>query len=291
MTDALTRQLDERDVQQILRDLLVRKENYLPDWNLGDQGPGYALAQIHSRYLYAVLQRLNQLPQKLKLAFLDTIGLQLNGAQPARTVMVFQVAADSTSTITGSGTVGVRAPERTQVAGEPPPGSELTNPVVFETERSLGLTGAHIRKVISLWPGRDQYIDHTPQFAQNQPFTPFERTRLKSTPHTLYIAHEKLLALSGTVRLNLAVELRQRSSEHLQISWQYWNGESWREFDTKKRACHDESTDRDGTGGFQRSGQISLACDCAEAARKTVEGIDSYWIPRCSGRATGSAPQ
>ena len=33
------------------------------------------------------------------------------------------------------------------------------------TERALGLTGARIQKVVSLWPGRDQYIDHSEQFA------------------------------------------------------------------------------------------------------------------------------
>ena len=58
---------------------------------------GAGLGSIFARYAQAVLQRLNQAPDKNKLAFLDTLGLGLVPAQAARTPLVFQLSAGAAS--------------------------------------------------------------------------------------------------------------------------------------------------------------------------------------------------
>jgi hypothetical protein len=70
--------------------------------------------------------------------------------------------------------------------------------------------------VFSLWPGRDQYIDHTPEYLQKSPFSPFRKRDLKNTPNVLCIAHDTLLALAGKSRVDVVVDLTMISESE---SW------------------------------------------------------------------------
>ncbi len=49
----------------------------MPAWDGVERAPGTAVAAIAARYAYAILQRLNRVPEKQKLAFLDLAGLSL----------------------------------------------------------------------------------------------------------------------------------------------------------------------------------------------------------------------
>jgi hypothetical protein len=161
---------------------------------------------IFARYLYAIVQRLNQAPEKNKLAFLDQLGLSLVPAQPARAPIVFQVAPTGPD---------AQAPANTQVAAPPPPGS--SDQIVFETERATGLAAAQLKQVVSLWPGRDQYLDHSSAFLAAQPFQLFQKPLLIDTPHAIYLAHDTILALAGDVTVDVEFELAQAAAEQLSI--------------------------------------------------------------------------
>ena len=88
---------------------------------------------------------------------------------------------------------------------------------------------ARLVEVVSFWPGRDQYIDHSDNAKAGRPFTPFRKADLQDTPHVLYIAHDTLLALSGKTTLILSVELSAPGKPELQIVWEYWDGKRWRQ--------------------------------------------------------------
>ena len=55
------------------------------------------------------------------------------------------------------------------------------------------MSTASLKSVISLWPGRDQSIDHSDAIKSGTPFQPFLKSALQNTPHQLYIAHDTLL--------------------------------------------------------------------------------------------------
>jgi hypothetical protein len=263
-----TIQLDERDAEQVFRELLARRLGYAPEWQPPDKSADAAIARIFARYLYAIFQRLNQAPEKNKLAFLDLLGLGLVPAQAARAPIVFQLAPDGPDS---------QASANTQVAAPPPPGSSAQ--IVFETERAVGLATAQLKEVVSLWPGRDQYLDHSAAFLAGQPFQLFRKPLLINTPHELYLAHDALLALAGNVRVEVEFELTQASGEHLDILWQYWDGKVWRGFKSARPACSEKEAEyADSTNGLQRSGRFVLESDCAESAKTTVNGIEAFWI-------------
>jgi uncharacterized phage protein gp47/JayE len=260
--------LDGRDAPAFVAALLALRAGYVPEWQPGQRGPGAALLQIAAHDLLAIVRRLEQAPDKNKLAFLDLAGVRLVPAQPARAPVVLRLSDDAAD---------VRLPAGTRLAAPPPPGGSTQ--VTYESERSTGLAAAKLREVVSLWPGRDQYIDHSAALDAEQAFQPFALRDLADVPHVLYIAHDRLLALAGQSAATVTFELTTPSSEFLDIRWEYWDGKLWRGFKDMRPACsNDDAEQLDSTSGLRLSGAYRLEADCAETARTTVGGVEAYWV-------------
>lgn len=263
--------VDARDAAELAAELQARRPGYLPDWKPAANDAGYALALIASRFANAVLQRLNQSPDKNKIAFLGMLGEQPSPARPARAPIVFQLA---------SGVAGGSAPAGTQVAAPPPPGSGQQ--VVFETENEVGISSGKLAQVFSLWPGRDEYIDHSADFLAGNPITLFDPNALTVVPHILYLAHNILLNMSGNVELSVEFQLTHPASEPLKLVWEYWDGKIWREFSQPDMQCMasvgDSSSLDDGTSGLTSSGSVLLRADSTKGNQTAVNGVSSYWI-------------
>lgn len=250
-----------RDFVQALMDL---RPGFTPEWSPGARGPDAALVWIAAHYLQAISQRLDQAPDKNKAAFLYLLGVRPTPPQPARTPIVIRLAEDAQD---------VRLTAGTGLAAPPPPGG--TQQVVFETERSTGLAAARLTEVVSLWPGRDQYAEHS----ADAPFRTFDERLLGATPHELYLAHDLLLNLSGGSTVNVGFELTTPGSDYLDLRWEYWDGATWRGFQHMDPSCSNLGADRiDGTGGLRRSGTYHLRADYAETTRTSVDGVDAFWI-------------
>ena len=261
-------QIDPHDADAILSEILQRRLGYLPDWQPELRGKDAALPWIFARFQEAVLQRLNQAPEKNKLAFLETFGMDLIPAQAARAPLVFRLAENALDGFLEAGA---------QVAAPPPP--ESNQRVIFETEQRVGLSAAQLDRVLSIWPGRDQYIDHTAALRAKLPIQPFEMRSLEDTPHHLYLAHDVLLALSGKARIKVNFELNQTSNEHLSIRWEYWDGEVWRGFLNQHTDCLEEGElNPDSTNGLRSSGTILLTGDGIQSQPKEVNGVEAYWV-------------
>lgn len=269
--------LDSRDAPAFLAALLARRPGYVPEWQPPERGAEAAVMQTVARYLQTIAQRLNQAPGKNELAFLDLLGIRLVPAQAARAPVVFRLAPDAAN---------VRMPAGTRVAAPPPPGSNAQ--IVYETERSTGLAVARLKAVVSLWPGRDQYIDHSAALANSQPIQPFDMRQLQNTSHALYLAHDTLLVLSGKSSVDVDVELATPGSDRLDILWEYWDGQVWREFLNMRPACDvDAAAKLDSTAGLTRSGTFRLQTECAQAVRTAVDGVEAFWV---RGRLTETLP-
>lgn len=263
-----TIRVDDRDVARIVKELLSRRVGYTPEWQPQDEGADAATVEIFARYLYAVIQRLNQAPGKNKLAFLDMLGLSLALASSARAPIVFELTPDVSAG---------QAPRGTQVAAAPPPGSP--DQIIFETERAVGLAAGKLQQVVTLWPGRDQYLDHSAALAAGESVQLFRKPLLQDTPHAIYVAHDTLLRIAGTAIIEVEFELTQPSGEPLSVLWQYWDGEVWRSFKSAKPACSEkEAANADSTNGLTSSGRYRLESDCSKSSKRKVNGVDAFWI-------------
>jgi hypothetical protein len=268
VNEATSTVLDRRDSSQLLEEVLRRRPGYLPEWAVPPGSADYALAGIWARYAEGLVQRLNQAPAKHKLAFFDVLGLSLIPAQSARAPIVFQLDNKS---------VGGSAPAGTQVSALPPPGS--SQPIIFETETAVGVRGGSIAQIFSLWPGRDEFIDHSADFKTGLPVRAFSRMLLQPTPHELYLSHEKLLALAGNVEIGVAFDIATPSSQSMELIWEYWDGQVWRGFLSINPNCGvDDPFRADGTLGLTRSGTFVLQTDCAQAVKTKINGADGFWL-------------
>jgi hypothetical protein len=253
------------------------------------------MTEVLARFIRTIGDRLDQAPAKHGLAMLDMLGVRLIPARAARAPIVFTLA---------NSTQDARIPAGTRVAAPPPPGSN--DQVMFELEEAVGVAVAKLAKVVSVWPGRDQYIDHTAVATARKPFRPFARPDLEDAPHAIYIAHSTMLALSGTSQINLTFELSTPGSKRLDIVWEFWDGKLWREFSGAQLDCDDPNDGvdtgghgarrrggtrpagggsagdgpdpTDGTGGFTRSGSVHLRSDGGTAKPRTVDGVESCWV-------------
>lgn len=277
MTSTAKPVLDSRDAIALVSEFRGRRAGYLPQWNPRTNSAGAAVEQIFAHLIEAILKRLNQAPEKNRLAFYSSVGMDAAPAEEARAPILFSINAQS---------AGANAPQGTQVAAPPPTGS--TSPVVFETEHGLNITPANLLAVASLWPARDQYVDHSTALAAKLPFVLFDHTLMQGTPHVLYLGHPTLLAMTGPSTVMVHFCLTQGSDARLPLAWEYWDGQIWRDFDSLQPTCLDAaSTTNDGTAGLTTSGTITLTSESATTAAVAVNGVSSFWI---RARLTGTLP-
>lgn len=121
-------QLDDRNFEQLFRELRLRIPRYTREWtNFNDSDPGITLLQLFAWLSELMLFRMNQIPLKNYIKFLKLLGQELRPARPAK--------ADLTFTTTPGAKVEP-VPARSQISAQLDDGGE---PLIFETERGLDL--------------------------------------------------------------------------------------------------------------------------------------------------------
>src|ERR1044071_3208494 len=141
--------IDSRTSDDVVRQLLKLLRSYSGEGS--QSGASRALVEIFGRYAELIIERLNQVPNKNQLAFLDLIGASLLPPQPARVPLTFSLA-------NGSIVDGV-VPARTQVAAVNAEGE--TAPVVFETDAELVVTAAQLVSLSMRNPEKGTYADNS----------------------------------------------------------------------------------------------------------------------------------
>ena len=93
--------LDDRSFDDLLEEALHRIPLYCPEWtdhNLSD--PGITLIELFAWMTDIVLYRLNRVPDKHYIKFMELIGMRLREAQPARVPVTFWLVAPQPLNIT-----------------------------------------------------------------------------------------------------------------------------------------------------------------------------------------------
>src|SRR5262249_27177905 len=116
-------------------------------WRPADDDPGRAVVQVFARLVGVAVDRLNQLPEKSFLAFLNLLGLELLPPQAARAPLTFQLAEGSPDDAV--------VPARTQVGAVLAAGE--VDDVAFETERDLVVSRSQLVALYTREPARDRY--------------------------------------------------------------------------------------------------------------------------------------
>ncbi|WP_353064443.1 putative baseplate assembly protein [Tunturibacter psychrotolerans] len=238
--------LDDRTFEQLYQELIRRIPAYTPEWtDLNDSDPGVTLVQLFAWLAEILVYRINQVPQKNFIKFLELVGIPLTAPSPAVTELQFTLVpkASATSVLAG-----------TQVAlGSGSSGQQ----VVFETDFDLLVTGLTLVSVQS-YNGL-QFTDYT---AANALYASLGYPPLSVTPQAnaaLYLGFDNTFP-AGTNRLTIhvaqgptpapvqgGVGTPTLAAPSVEANWQYWNGQ-WTQLQVQN----------DTTSALTKSGYVTF---------------------------------
>lgn len=112
------------------------------------------LVRVFSRYCDLIIQRLNKIPDKNRIAFLNVLNVSRIPPVPAQVPLTFTPV--KTLPLSSSGIV---VPARTKVAASP--GEGETESTVFETLFDLTVTNLELKKILAEDPHTDRIGDHS----------------------------------------------------------------------------------------------------------------------------------
>jgi predicted phage baseplate assembly protein len=264
MTGLPTIDLDDRTFQDLVNEARIRIQQTCPEWtehNVSD--PGITLIELFAWMTELTIYRLNRIPEKLHLALLDLLDIELEPAIPAQTGVCFRLS--------GPATQAVEIPAATEVGVPRVAGDE---PIVFQTDEAF--TIPPLRPVAYLL-SRDRQPPKPVAVADGvaKPHAT-ERLAFGSPPRpddALYLGFD---ASIGRLLLSVDVEASQARGVGIDphdppLCWEVFVGDDrW------------ESAELllDGTGGFNYgNGAVELQLP-ATSAKHRLGGQLLHWL-RC----------
>ena len=210
-----TPKIDSRVFAQLLQEARAKAQFYTPEWNAAqDKDAGQALLKIYLRLYEGVIRQLNKTPDKNFVAFLDSLGMELQPAQSARAIVTFSLAEGTKE--------HVLVPKGTQLAAEGLDGEEA----IFETDEPVRLTPALLQQVYSIDARNDEIYEHTEQFRNTEAFDLLAGPNKQE--HALYIGHTDVLNQLNPSKITVEFTISAGASGGvLELIWEYWNGERW----------------------------------------------------------------
>lgn len=261
-----TPNLDDRHFQDIVDEAKRLIPRFCPEWtdhNVSD--PGVALIELFAWMTDMLLYRVNQVPDRLYVKFLEMIGIRLVPPQPAQAPVTFYLAAAQPNDLV--------IPRDTEIATVR---TETSPAIVFTTEEDLTIRPPKITGAFTRNRSRDGAGGLLPHDLRQLELPNKDIDIFPKSPgvgDAFYIALERdhthhvlALILDCDPAAGAGVDPTRPPWE-----WQVWQGGL-----TRWATCEIEF---DGTGGFNWAGEIIL--HLPPMAQGKVEGQpESYWL-RC----------
>jgi predicted phage baseplate assembly protein len=172
--------LDERRFEDLYDEARRRIPGYTPEWtDHSESDPGIALTQLFAAFTEMLTWRLNRVPEKNYVKFLELIGIQLKPPTPARADLSFALSAPNPPP---DGFVPI--PKGTQVAlsdaGE-------GGPVIFETDDNLYAVGTKLKALQTFDGGRFEVVTEANR-VEGKSYFPFGKIPQKNS--ALYLGFD-----------------------------------------------------------------------------------------------------
>jgi predicted phage baseplate assembly protein len=265
--------LDDRRFQDFVDDAKRLVQRRCPEWtdhNVHD--PGVTLIEAVAAMADQLVYRLNRVPDRLHLAFLDLVGVRLHPPAAARVPLTFWLSAAQPDPVVVA--------EGTEVATRRTPGSE---PVCFCTAAQLTIAPVslvELRTVLADGTVRDHRDDRAAG----------RRVRLFDDPPAVGDAlmvglDQAAPSTAVAVRLDCRIDGIGVDPTNPPLRWEAWTGADW-------APC---TVDRDSTGGFNVPGEVVVHVPAGHTA-SLVGGLRAGWLravvvaPREGATAYSSSP-
>jgi predicted phage baseplate assembly protein len=262
--------LDDRTFHQILVQAKLLIPRYAPAWtNQNEADPGITLMELFAWMTELLLYRVNQVPERNYIKFLELLGIELQPANPAHAELTFTLSPTNVQTVI--------VPAGTQAASN---GGD--QPVIFETDEALIALGAKL-KALQSFDGFAYEVVTTANGAAGQWYYPFGPNAREGS--ALLLGFDSPLTFPSD-QINLAVHVYTEGlapAGHncdLDLSilpvastlvWEFWDRRFWNAI----------SLDKDDSRALTRSGHVYFEGPGANIKRDTMGSVTDaplYWI-------------
>jgi predicted phage baseplate assembly protein len=252
--------LDDRKFQDIVTEVRGKIPKYCPDWtdyNLSD--PGVTLIELFAWMVDLLLYRLNQVPEKNYIKFMDLIGIHLSPPIPATADVTFRFSAPQPEAIT--------IPQGTEVATVR---TETQDAITFTTNKDLTIIVPTLSYAL-VTSGDSSFKDFMPSLKKpDLPVPIFEDVPQEN--NAIYLGYSKNLnSHSLALTISCIAEGIGIDPHDPPLVWEFWDGyyEKWSTV----------RLDSDTTGGLNTSGLVQLHIPQNCMARE-IDGKNACWL-RC----------
>ena len=214
--------LDDRRYGDIVREARTLIPQYCPEWtNLSDADPGMTLVQLFAWMTEMTIYRLNRVPDKTYVHFLNFIGEERQAAQPSTVPLTFFVRNDNNES--------VEIPAYTRCSTKQTGGVDAIH---FLSSEGLTVHRALLDRMVAVKAGpqpmvreipfdRDEDLEQVAELGRGAGVQLFEMDPVEHGPHSytpyqyLYLAHDDFRLMDfvpqpgnppGRVRLRTATE-------------------------------------------------------------------------------------
>ncbi|MDF1603312.1 putative baseplate assembly protein [Nocardioides sp. YIM 152315] len=251
--------LDDRTFQDIVDEAKRLIPRYCPEWtNHNVSDPGVALIELFAWMSEMVLYRVNQVPDRLYVHFLNLVGIEPFPPSVARTDLTFWLSAVLDQP--------VLVPANTQVMTAT--SATETDSVVFSTAGDLVIAPPDLVAAKSSAAASEQIVDVWEDLRFGSDGAQCFPSDVLTPGDAFYLGFRQSLA--GMV-LRLQVEARAEGigvdPRRPPLVWEVWNGEGW-----LPTRIHEDST-----GGLNRPGEVVLLVP-VEHVPLTVANESAYWL-------------
>jgi predicted phage baseplate assembly protein len=255
--------LDDRRFQDLVDDAKRLVQQRCPEWtdhNVSD--PGVTLIEAFAWMTDQLLYRLNRIPDRHYVKFLELIGVRLFPPSAARGGVTFWLSAPQPDAI--------RIPGGTQVATIR---TETDDAVFFTTFDDLPIIPVRMAHVLTSADGK-LHVDRSVEAEHGRAFAAFDA---EPAAGNVLLVGLSDAAPSNAVRLDLRCTIEGVGVDPTwpPLAWEAWTGDDW-------TPCE---LDRDTTGGLNRDGEVVVHVPAAHTA-SVIEKLRAGWL-----RARVTAPE
>jgi predicted phage baseplate assembly protein len=249
--------LDDRRFQQFVDDAKRYVQERCPEWtdhNVSD--PGVTLIETVAYMVDQLVYRLNRVPDKNYLAFLDLLGVTLFPPGAARALLTFWLSAAQDR--------AVIIPAGAEIAAER---TDTEDAIVFSTLADLTIVSCQL-KALLVRPDGESASDRTAQMEERKDVLCFtEQPRPGDT--LLFGLTVPVPSCVVALRMDSRVDGVGVDPRQPPLVWEAWTPDGW-------QACEVE---RDSTGGLNRPGEVVLHVPERHIASRLAR-IEAGWL-RC----------
>jgi predicted phage baseplate assembly protein len=248
--------LDDRRFQELVDDAKRFVQRRCPEWtdhNVSD--PGVTLIETFAFMTEQLCYRLNRVPDRLYVKFLELLGLRMLPPTPARVPLTFWLSTPAASPLI------IRAGTKASTTR-----TETEDAVVFSSLADLTILPSRISAVRRLTASRVSSENQTTAFQLGQEFTMFDEPPALDDALLIGLAEP---APNCAVRIDFDGETHGVgvNPKYPPLVWEAWAGDEWVECEVTT----------DETGGFNRPGRTVVHMPPAHEA-SVIDEQRGGWI-------------